>query len=58
MCTHDNYGSPYLRRRLRLQEEIVRGEAARSWPENRSKAWAETVTHGPRHEAISDAEPN
>ena len=56
MCSHDNYVSPYLRRRLRTYEEIVREEAARG-RKSRSEVRAETAPHGPGHEAIDDVEP-
>ena len=57
MCTRDNYVSPYLRRRLRTYEEIVREEAERTRRETRAKVRAETVPHEPGHEASDDVEP-
>ena len=57
MCAHDNYVSPYLRRPLRTYEEILREEAERSVRENRSKARAETVPHGPGYETSNDVAP-
>ena len=57
MCIHDDYVSPYLRRRLRTHEEIVRDEAERSELKNRPKARAESVPHKPSHEASDDVEP-
>ena len=57
MCSHDNYISPYLRRRLRTHAEIVREEAERTEPESPSKASAETGPHGPGQGASDDVEP-
>ena len=57
MCTHDNYISPYLRRRLRTHEEIVREEAERSELTNRPRARAETARDRPVHEVSDDVEP-
>ena len=57
MCSHDDYVSPYLRRRRRTNEQIVHEEAERSELKNRPKAGAETAPHGPGHEASDDAKP-
>ncbi len=57
MCSHDNYVSPYLRRRRRTHEEIVREDAVRSELKNRPKARAESVPLGPGHKASDDVEP-
>ncbi len=57
MCSHDDYFSPYLLRRLRTHDEIVREEAERSELKNRPKATCETAPNGSGHEASDDVEP-
>ncbi len=52
MCSHDNYVSLYLRRRLRTHEEIVREEAART-----RQVEIESLMHDPTREASDDVEP-